>query len=258
MAGHEKVARRLRGEPARLRGFAKRAHLRQDVPADKVPVRVPLRRDIARGLGPVVVRGEGGVGPQGLLKLGHSPHVVGPLRTARAVLPRGVGVLGRVESPALPRHVAQDVVQGRPREPSGKLAHGGPAGVQRAGGDLRLVVEHLLEMGDEPFRIDGVAVETAADMVVDPAAGHRPDRPGDHPRGLDARLACEPLDCRAAKEEREVRGTGELRRPAKPAEPRVKGLRVVLVGLLEGNARGLARRSSPRRLRRQPPRPRAP
>ena len=35
-----------------------------------------------------------------------------------------------------------------------------------------LVVEHLLEVWDEPWIVDGIAGEPAPDMVVDPAECH--------------------------------------------------------------------------------------
>ena len=40
----------------------------------------------------------------------------------------------------------------------------------------RLVVEHLLEVGHEPFLVDRVAREATAEMVVDATTGHRVER----------------------------------------------------------------------------------
>src|SRR3954470_390052 len=48
--------------------------------------------------------------------------------------------------------------------------------------ELRIVVEHLLEMRNEPARIGRVAGEPAAEMIVDAALGHRVER-------LDDRIA---------------------------------------------------------------------
>jgi hypothetical protein len=42
--------------------------------------------------------------------------------------------------------------------------------------EQRVVVEHLLEVRDGPLRIDAVAGEAAADLIEDPAAGHRAQR----------------------------------------------------------------------------------
>ena len=38
----------------------------------------------------------------------------------------------------------------------------------------RLIVEHLLEMGQQPLPVGGIAVETVTDMIVDPSAAHLP------------------------------------------------------------------------------------
>ena len=119
---------------------------------------------------------------------------------------------------------------------------------QRAHGDLRLVVEHLLEVGHEPFRVHRVAVEAAAHMVVDAAPCHAAQRLRDHARRLDPGLAGEALERRAAQEELEVGRPGKLGRAAEAPVPRVEALGVVLVGLLEGRARGLGKRRRPRRL----------
>src|SRR5258708_1685305 len=51
-------------------------------------------------------------------------------------------------------------------------------------GKLCLVVEHLLEMWDEPTRTGGVAVETPAELVVDAAALHRTKRVERHVEGF--------------------------------------------------------------------------
>ena len=38
--------------------------------------------------------------------------------------------------------------------------------------ELRIVVEHFFEVRDEPARVDGVAREASAEMVVDAALAH--------------------------------------------------------------------------------------
>ena len=61
-------------------------------------------------------------------------------------------------------------------------------GMEVRGGEQRVVVEHLLEVGDEPERVDRVAVEAAADVVVHAAGGHPVERRARHPeRFLRAR-----------------------------------------------------------------------
>ena len=46
--------------------------------------------------------------------------------------------------------------------------------------ELRLVVEHLLEMRDAPVAVDGIAMETAAEMVAHTATRHGPQRQQHH------------------------------------------------------------------------------
>ncbi len=46
--------------------------------------------------------------------------------------------------------------------------------------EQRLVVEHLLEVGNQPLLIHAVPRETTAEVVVHPAGSHRVERRGDH------------------------------------------------------------------------------
>ncbi len=52
--------------------------------------------------------------------------------------------------------------------------------MQVRAGEQRVVVEHLLEVGDHPAGVDRVAGEAAADLVVHPAARHRAQRVQGH------------------------------------------------------------------------------
>ena len=45
-------------------------------------------------------------------------------------------------------------------------------GIEVGSEQFRIVVTHLLEVGDNPLRIDTVAVESSAELVVDPASSH--------------------------------------------------------------------------------------
>ena len=49
--------------------------------------------------------------------------------------------------------------------------------VEVGAGEQRVVVEHLLEVGHQPARVDGIAREAAADLVVDAAARHGVEGP---------------------------------------------------------------------------------
>ena len=77
--------------------------------------------------------------------------------------------------------------------------------VQVRPGQQRVVVEHLLEVRHGPGRVDGVPGEPAADLVVDPARRHRPQRCQRH------------LPLAAREQELDHRGGRELRRAAPAA-----------------------------------------
>ena len=109
----------------------------------------------------------------------------------------------------LPFDVAQDILGHhlpapipRPRKSSGVSAD-----------ELRLVVEHLLEVRHEPARIGGIAMEAATDLVVHAAADHRLQGVSDD--GLHALIinAANP----GIEKKVETHRRWELRRPAKAA-----------------------------------------
>ena len=83
-----------------------------------------------------------------------------------------VGVLGGAEAAVGGRHLAQQIVAHALR----RLAVFGArrqlprARVER--GEQGVVVEHLLEVGDEPEGVGGVSVKAAAYLVVNPARRH--------------------------------------------------------------------------------------
>ena len=128
------------------------------------------------------------------------------------VLRRGEAALGQ---PQLAEHVLDRLLD--------DLAVAGLSGhraaVEVRGGEQRVVVEHLLEVGDEPGRVDGVAMEAAADEVVHPAGRHPVEgRAGHRERALVA------VSVRHAEQELEHRGGRELRRAAEAAPLRVERL----------------------------------
>jgi len=124
-------------------------------------------------------------------------------------------------------------------EPGVALVAGRLPGLQRAGRKLRLVVEHLLEVGHEPLVVHRVAVEPSADMVVDPPPGHRAQGAPDHPGRLSPGLAPGALERRATQQEGEARRPGELGRATEAPVAGIEARGEVLVGLLEGGARRL-------------------
>ena len=75
------------------------------------------------------------------------------------------------------------------------------------GDEQRVVVEHLLEVRDEPALVDRVAVEAAADEVVHAAGGHRVER-------ALAPSSCSPRRSRNSS----VDAGGNLGAPPKPPQ----------------------------------------
>src|SRR6185437_1164690 len=73
-------------------------------------------------------------------------------------------------------------------------------GMQVGRHEQRVVVEHLLEVRDEPLLVDRVAVEAAADEVVHAARAHAVER------------AEREVERAAAEQELDRRGGRELRR----------------------------------------------
>ncbi len=94
-------------------------------------------------------------------------------------------------------------------------------------GQERVVVEHLLEVRDGPGRVGRVAREAPAELVVDPARGHRRERVARHRR------------LPAAQQELDDGGGGELRWAAPAA---VRAVEVRAQPLLRGlERRGIER-----------------
>ena len=150
--------------------------------------------------------------------------VVGP-HVELALDALGVGVERGVEATFGAAHLAQRPVERLAAHLAQPLLARDLPAVQVGARQQRVVVEHLLEVGDGPGGVDRVAREAAADLVVDPAGRHRAQRPERH------------LALAAREQELDRRGRRELRRAAEAA-----------VGAVVGRARGWpSRRSGPRR-----------
>ena len=104
-----------------------------------------------------------GVVPEQLAQLRLGPHV------ELALLALGVGVERGVEAALGAAHLAQRPVERLLAHAAEELLAGQLPGVQVGACEQRVVVEHLLEVRHEPVRVDGVAREPAADLVVDAA-----------------------------------------------------------------------------------------
>ena len=88
----------------------------------------------------------------------------------------------------------------------------GRRGVRIDAQQLGVVVRHLLEMRHDPLRIDAVAVEAAAELVVDAARRHSVERAEDHgAHGLARRIGP------ALEQECDGRRVRELRLRSEPA-----------------------------------------
>ncbi len=133
---------------------------------------------------------------------------VGQLRrrpdVERALGALGVGVERRGEPTLGGAELADQEVGDALGGPDPDL--GAPLGVDAQ--QLRVVVEHLLEVRHHPVGVDGVAGEPAAELVVDPAARHRLQRCGGHLPG--------PVRP-AAEEELQDHRRWELGRPSEAA-----------------------------------------
>ncbi len=84
-------------------------------------------------------------------------------------------------------------------------------------GQLGIVVEHLFKVGHEPMVVNGVAVESAPQLIVHPATGHRLQGLGHHlqrPGGT--------REVVIAQQELEGHRLGEFRPIAPPAVDAVK------------------------------------
>ncbi len=123
--------------------------------------------EVARLGDPVVGDDRIGAGAQHLADLLRRPDV------EAALLALGVGVERRVEAALRPPHLAQRPVERLVADPAVALVAEDLPAVQVGAGEQRVVVEHLLEVGDEPGGVDRVAGEAAAELVVDAAGRHR-------------------------------------------------------------------------------------
>ena len=88
----------------------------------------------------------------------------------------GVGVVRGRERAVRQRELAQHVPERLLDDLAVALAAGHDPGVEVRRDEDGVVVEHLLEVRDEPAVVDRVAVEPAADDVVEPARGHPVER----------------------------------------------------------------------------------
>ena len=125
-----------------------------------------------------------------------------------AVVARAVGVLAREVASRRVGHLAVDPPHDVPRGAlEERLAPEHPIRVHVRPQEKRVVVEHLLEVRNEPSLVGRVAVEASAEMIPDAALAHRLER---EPRRVARRAA-------VPQEQLERHRVRELRLAAEPA-----------------------------------------
>src|SRR4051794_25307215 len=91
-----------------------------------------------------------------------------------------VGVFGGEKNTVFRGHVAAGVIQRIARD---LLEQRLPRNLKRleiSDSELGLVIEHFFEMRDVPVGVDGIAMESAAEMIVHSAPGHFSKRENIH------------------------------------------------------------------------------
>ena len=142
-----------------------------------------------------------------------------------ALVPFAVGVFRGVEAAVRVGHVPQHVIEDVARDLGVAGLAADQVGIEIQLRQLRVVVEHLLEMRHQPFGIHRVAGEAAAQVIVNAARGHAVAGVQHHAHGL---LVVEAPG--VAQQKLRLAGLGKLGRAAEPAVLRV-------VALLEERAR---------------------
>src|SRR5438128_805011 len=101
------------------------------------------------------------------------PNIKRPFSVLRfPVLEKAIGIFSRKKSAFLACQVASDVIENVPCDGFIPSIVRDLKGVEISGGELRLIVEHFLEVRHVLVTIDRVAMKTAAEMIVHSAGGH--------------------------------------------------------------------------------------
>lgn len=126
-----------------------------------------------------------GDGKLGVFGRQHGPQLVRCPEEEPPFFALALGIGGGVEAARRGGQIAQHEVQRAPGHACQLRVAGQTPGGQIKVRKLRLVVEHLLEVGHQPVVVDRVAMEAAADLIVNAAARHALQREdGRRQRGL--------------------------------------------------------------------------
>ena len=143
-----------------------------------------------------------------------------------------VGIFRRVERALRGSHVSQDIGKDLLGHRGVPLFSRGLVGFKIGNGQHGLVIEHLLEVGNQPAGVRGIAVKPETHVIIDASARHGVQGRFHHGQGLLVPASLPP-----AKKKGEVMGHGELGGSAEPAVSPVvsfleglKGLSQILNG----------------------------
>src|SRR5436305_8093874 len=102
---------------------------------------------------------------------------------------RAVGILRGKEPTFVRSHVPSDIIEDVPRDCFVLLVPRDLESVEISDSELRLVVEHLLKVRYVPIPIDGIAVKSAADMIMHSTRRHFAQREQRHIERVFAGIA---------------------------------------------------------------------
>ena len=140
-----------------------------------------------------------------------------------ALLALGIRVERREEAALGALHLPAHPVEGRPRRLGAAGIPGDPVRLEVRRNEQRVVVEHLLEVGNEPLAVGGVPVEPAAELIPEPAGGHPRQREPGGPQRLRVPPGPVRLAEMPAEKEAQLPARRELGRRAEPAVSPVVG-----------------------------------
>src|SRR5215510_759873 len=89
-----------------------------------------------------------------------------------SLMPFTVGILRRKERPVRMRELTMYKLQCFFHNFTKSILFGESPSIEVDPHQLRVVIEHLLEMGNQPLAIHGVSMEPATEMIVDPSGCH--------------------------------------------------------------------------------------